>query len=205
MGRLDGITLSILTLTIPRRREMFNAIWDKLEKQAEGKPVQMISLSDNYKISTGQKRQYLLDMAAGKYVTYVDDDDDVADFYVDEILKAAEENPDVITYPVYVSINGGQEGLVNMSLQYAPKLGEPLAEYKPPVTNRPPHELAIWRTELARKATFADWWGGEDYDWAEQLWPLAKTEKFVDKVLYFYRFSNTLNERQRGNKSSEWK
>ena len=45
-------------------------------------------------MSTGEKRNLLLSRAEGKYICFIDDDDDISDDYVSSIMRALEENPD---------------------------------------------------------------------------------------------------------------
>ena len=42
---------------------------------------------DNKKRTIGKKRDEMLKLAQGKYVTFVDDDDRISDDYVDEIMN----------------------------------------------------------------------------------------------------------------------
>lgn len=186
--------LSVLTPSIPSRRDSLLELIDRMGRQIGNKPVEHLVLTDNKRRTIGAKRQALLEISRGQYVTFVDDDDWVADDYVDALLEAVspeptdeERHPDVVVFPVKVTINGGQEGIVEMSVRYAPRNGEALAEYRPPVTCRPPHELAVWRRELAIQSRFADTSQGEEFFWAARLWPLVKQEARIDKVLYWWR------------------
>ena len=63
----------------------------KLLGQIGDKAVEVLVLTDNRKRSTGHKRQALLDMARGAYVTYIDDDDDISFDYIHEIYWVINE------------------------------------------------------------------------------------------------------------------
>ena len=47
---------------------------DNLSKQAEGKPVEVLWLGDNYQRTVGAKRNALIDLAQGEYFAFVDDE-----------------------------------------------------------------------------------------------------------------------------------
>jgi len=48
----------------------------------------------------------MIKMAQGKYVTFIDDDDEISPDYVSEILKGIETDVDLVCYQSEVSING---------------------------------------------------------------------------------------------------
>lgn len=193
--------LSILIPAIPSRLELSSILFLDLEHQS-GKDhlgaVEILMLLDNKRRSVGMKRQALLDMAQGEYVAFVDDDDQIGEKYIFGILKAILDlknpKPDVVVWPFLVTINGGDEGLVIPSIKYIPKEGEAVAEYKPPITYRPPHHLCCFKTELARKGHFPDKQHGEDFEWARQVWPHLKTENMITDSLYHYVWNSNVTE-----------
>jgi hypothetical protein len=94
--KTKNMILSILTPTIPSRMYSdkgytmeLECLQQKIERQIGGQAVEHLILSDNRKRSIGAKRQALLDIARGQYIAFVDDDDDIADGYVEELLAAA--------------------------------------------------------------------------------------------------------------------
>jgi hypothetical protein len=138
---------------------MFNALYDNLAKQAEGKPVEILALLDNKMRTIGMKRQALLDIAQGEYLAFVDDDDGVDEHYVAELINAIKQNDgvDLIVFPIKVTLDGKEEGLVEPSISYIPKDDAPLCEYKSGVAVlRPPHELSCFRTKIARTGSLPD-------------------------------------------------
>ena len=194
--------LSILIASIPSRMDKARALYENLLFQA-GKndhgTVEILLFLDNKQRSVGMKRQSLLDLSRGEYIVFVDDDDEVSDLYVTKIVQAilvdniarGAEKPDVIVWPILVSINGAQKGIVLPSIAH---INKPIPEYEPPVTYRPPHHLCCWKREIAIKGVFPDKQHGEDFDWARQVWPHAKTEKFVELALYHYRWDKAVTE-----------
>ena len=180
--------LSILTSSVLRRWTLLQELIILMDSQIKDLPVEHLVFIDNKKRSIGSKRQALLDLAQGDYLAFVDDDDVPAPDYVREIMTVLNNgSPDLVVFPIRVTINGGQDGIVEPSVKYAPKIpGTPLAVYKPPVTNRPPHHLCVWRASIAKQSRFPDQSGKEDFIWAEPLWPLVKKEVRIDKVLYWW-------------------
>lgn len=87
--------LSILTPTLPSRKHLLKQLKDKLEPQL-GKYAEHIALEDDGQKPTGAKRNELLQLATGEYISFVDDDDLVSSDYVSLIMQAAESGPDVV-------------------------------------------------------------------------------------------------------------
>lgn len=187
--------LSILICGTPTRaREKALPLIEKLEKQSVFLPVEILYLLDNKKRSVGQKRQALLDVARGKYVAYVDDDDDVSENYIDCLMSVIQADewtgnaPDVITFDQACDI-AGRFGIVRFGLGNA---NQPFITGR--ITLRNAWHVCAWKRELAITATFPDMMDGEDWAWAEQLCAKAKTSVHIDKVLHLYRFNPVTTE-----------
>lgn len=194
--------LSILIASIPSRIGQAITLYESLLGQASGTiwgRVEILMLLDNKQRTVGAKRQALLDISSGEYVTFVDDDDSVSDQYVSKITTAIGDGritrwaprPDVVVWPIRVTINGEQDGLVYPSMDY---VKDPIPEYSPPITKRPPHHLCCWRRSIAIKGTFPDKQHGEDFEWARQVWPYVGTEMTISDTLYHYRWDKTVTE-----------
>jgi glycosyltransferase involved in cell wall biosynthesis len=71
--------------------------------------IEILMLTDNKKMMLGQKRNVMVDMAQGKYVQFIDDDDRIEPDMFRSVLDAIEIDPaDVITFLVSVILNGGE-------------------------------------------------------------------------------------------------
>ena len=77
---------------------MLEPLIDKIQKQIGDKPIELLWFGDNFKMTVGEKRTTMLNIAKGKYINWIDDDDDVVDDYVSCILAALETNPDAVTF-----------------------------------------------------------------------------------------------------------
>jgi len=173
--------LSILTPTIPERRtKCMYVLADKIAKQIGGQAVEHLILSDNRKRSIGAKRQALLDIARGQYIAFVDDDDDVADSYVEELLKAAASGADVITFLQGATYNG-QQSVVDF------QLGQGDHGYEPSgITNRDAWHVNAWRRSRVAHCQFGESNYGEDLTWCLQARRMAETTVHIPKILHFY-------------------
>ena len=188
------IEFSILIPTLTSRRVAAERLWDKLDAQVKDvENVELLMLRDNKRRTTGAKRQALLDIARGRYIAFVDDDDDVSSDYVLKIMAKilTPQSPDLIVFPIRCTINGGQEGIVMPSVEF---VNEPIREYSAPVTFRPPHHLCVWKRDIAVQGRFPDIQHGEDFKWARQVWPLVKSEIAVEECIYHYRWDKNVTE-----------
>lgn len=178
--------LSILVPTVPNRvSNCFQIMIKGLERQSSIYPngdVELIGLYDNKVMRLGAKRNKLLNLASGKYVVFVDDDDKVADNYILEIMRVirSQRNPDVIHFPIISTIHGKnpKHCEYGLNLEYTDD-GENW-------TGKPAH-THVWRREIATMAIFPpDLQFEEDIRWVEQVCRYAKTEHRIDSVLYYY-------------------
>jgi len=176
--------LSILTPSVPSRRDKLAALCDKIEHQISDLPVEHLVLLDNKRRSVGLKRDALLRAARGKYVAFVDDDDDIAEDYVAEILRAASESPDVITFNQDAFVNGE-----NSTVEF--RLGNPNEPFTPGgATLRNAWHVCAWRRSLAVCSNFPDNSYGEDWEFAARLCAMPRLrEVHIPRVLHIYRHS----------------
>jgi len=176
--------LSILLPTVTCRADLFAALHAHVLRQAQGKPVEVIVACDNKEISIGKKRQNLLEAATGEHVVYVDDDDWIADDYVDSILAALSTNPDCVGFKIECHMNGGRPQLASASLKYKQwddnKDGFRFV--------RSPYQKTPVRRSIALLVGFPDLRYAEDKVYSAGLVRHLKTEVFINKVLYIYRF-----------------
>ena len=151
--RPDGITryhespspmLSVLICTIPQRAEMLAHLLAKFDAQ-EHPAVEVVVGSDRCVMSIGAKRQWLLENAEGKYVTFIDDDDMVADDYSASIVAAAASDADVITFKQSATVNRQTPFLVTCRLHT--RFNEQQCGSRP--INRPPWHWCCWKRSVA--------------------------------------------------------
>jgi len=190
---VDTTLFSVLVLSIPDRiKESLSKIYEKLEKQISTfglqHKIEILALIDNKMRTVGEKRQSLLGISKGKYIAFLDDDDDISDDYLPEIVNAIQSNPevDVISFNQWATVNNGEKTPVYFGLQYEN------TEFTQGVpTYRKPFHLCAWNGKLARATEFPNVSITEDWVWVEQLCKKAKTEFHIDKFLHHYIFNSS--------------
>lgn len=187
-------SLSILIPTVPERRKEFTELWNELVKQAEpfGEHVQLIPHGAPRKImSIGEKRQALKGWAETTHVVYFDDDDLPHPHYVSDIMGALEHDPDCVGCVIDMTIDGAPHNQCVHSLQFkrwsnGPKPTPGMGNvYQRNVTHRNPV-----RTSIAQEVAFPDLRFGEDQVWSDQVTAKCKSEYFIARPGFVYRYSS---------------
>jgi glycosyltransferase involved in cell wall biosynthesis len=176
-----------------------SALVKKLEGQlGNRRSVEILVFSDNRSQSISEKRNVLLQAARGQFVCFLDDDDGVANNYIDLILKAAQENANVdcITFDQFCSLDGEPMnvsfGIGNPHGQLWRNEDGLLGDIK-----RPPYHMCLWRRELAQSEEFRPMYGPngqstEDIDWLMRLYPKVQSEYHIPEPMHMYIYnSNT--------------
>ena len=149
------------------------------------------------RLTFGAKRNVLIDAAKGEYIGSVDDDDALHPQFLELVLAAIEQKPDVIGYKVacygYAQTNG----------QFDPSIMEPAdvsikwdgwyndrGGFK---YVRCPHHIVPVRAEHVRAIGFQPMHHGEDHEYSIRMRDSGrlKSEVYIDEFMYVYRFSAT--------------
>lgn len=177
--------LSILICSLPERAHHLANLMSTLSLR-DG--VEIICDNRPRNVPTGVKRNDLIARAKGEYVCFVDDDDWVEPSYIEDILAAIEQSPDVITFKGWMTTDGLHP------VDWCIRLGEKYEARTDPdgITRyyRFPNHLCPIKKSIASSFTFPAVWQGEDYAWAKAIHDarVLKTEVHIDKRLYYYRF-----------------
>ncbi len=173
--------LSILICHLPEREKQFNNLLislinnDSIEVISENSPRGIIS--------TGIKRNKLLNEASGEYSAFVDDDDSVSEDYTELIINAIKTKPDCV----------GMCGLLYRpdtpiwQFRHSITVNRWCKDKKRHIYFRTPNHLNPIKTEICRKVMFKDLTIGEDKDYSDRIKQYLKTEVFIEKPIYFYR------------------
>lgn len=182
------IVLSILIPTMPKRLGLLKRLLNVLNPQVTDE-VEILTYSDDGRVTTGRKRNDLIKQAKGQYVVFVDDDDMVSDTYVSDILKAATKNPDCITFRGWMTTDNRSKTEFRLSINYP--YAEGWYEGKMIYFRYPNHITPIKR-EIALQVPFPNVSMGEDYAWATEIHKrkLLNTEVHIRKELYFYLYQS---------------
>jgi len=191
--------LSILIPSIPSRLEShLIPLIRELERQNHHNRstvllIEILTLCDNKRRSIGAKRQALLNLAQGDYVTFLDDDDKPDERYlmhfVNTYVNYNNDLPDVFTFNQKVILNGEE-----YALQF--KHGHPTNDelVKDGITTRPPWHVCFWRREVVHHCTFPDSNYGEDWAWAEQANKKAEYAHHINHEMMTYIYDSKVSE-----------
>ena len=187
------IILSILIPTIPQRGNMFTELFNKVHRQIEymntfhstlGKIEVLIDDSPRFLeggLSIGKKREALVKRAEGKYLCFLDDDEDIANNYVETLVRLCQRDADVCTFR-NISRMESYWCLVDMGLHY------PNDQASPQITvRRKPWHICPVRSYFAKLHKFNDSNYGEDFDWMSKVLEHCTTEAKSEAVIHEYR------------------
>lgn len=152
--------------------------------------TEIIVLTDNKKLMLGTKRNLLTNMAQGKYVVFVDDDDKIADDYIAQLLEGTKSNADCIVFQAAVSLNGEAPKTCYYSKDVKADYNTAVAYY------RIPNHICCIKKSVSLKSSFPNVLYGEDAGFGKVLLPHLKTEHKIDKVLYYYNYNSETTETQ---------
>ncbi|BBO34427.1 glycosyltransferase [Lacipirellula parvula] len=182
--------LTVAIASLPSRAgSSFPALIEELARQAKGKPVEILSLMDNKQSTLGVKRNRLASLAKGRYISFVDDDDQVAPNYVESLVEAIQSEPgvDCVTFDAWVTVNGSSGKVCKYGVDYE-DINCDDAYY------RRPNHVCCFRTEIARCVPREDITWGEDSSWSKAAMPLVHRELRLDRTLYYYRYDPSMSE-----------
>lgn len=155
---------SVLIPTIPGRerslKNLVDSIREKVSRICPDMRVEICLGFDNRESSVGMKRENLLQDAKGKYSSFIDDDDDITDAYIEDVRAAVEGKYHVMR------LRGDMKGHT-FSHSTENKLEDPMANGKEFL--RPPNHLNPMLTDVAKFIHYKDLVRGEDLDWTIRM------------------------------------
>lgn len=178
----------ILSIVIPthveRTREFLSPLIASLHTQVGDSPqVEILALTDNGRMSIGRKMGILTRMARGSFMSAIGDDDSVHENYVETLLGAIDENPevDVISFDHDYYHDG----------EFRARISEELGngyrdDHEGRVLIRPASSKCVVRTSVAKKFNYPESWHGEDRAFADWLATNATGGVHIPRVLYYY-------------------
>lgn len=183
---------SILIPTIPGREkgltQLLDSLREKLVRLAPALRYEVCLSFDNREMSIGVKRQKLLEMAKGKYLSFIDDDDDITDAYVEDLWA-------MIQGGYHTMRLRGQMSQYTFVHSTEITMATPMAtDTDPPIFQRPPNHLNPMLADVAKLVPFKDAVHGEDLDWTLSLYKtkFLETEYRSDptRVHYIYNLGD---------------
>ena len=191
------IKLSILIPSVHTRRNTFlpkiqDQIYGQIDNlsEFEKSKVEVIVLSDNKTLMLGDKRNIMAEMAQGKYIQFVDDDDRVSEDFVKTLLDATEKDADVISILAEVTINGSMPKICDYSIKHKKDYNTSSRYY------RIPNHICCVKKEISLKSSFPSLKYAEDQAYSKLLISHLKTEYKINRVLYYYDYNDNVTETQ---------
>ncbi len=176
--------LSILICHLNNRKALLERLMGVLQPQVDAAngEVQVLVEADDGQLSTGAKRNILLEKAKSEFIAFHDDDDIPSPNYVSLILTAMDANPDADCVSLEgIMHQGGKDYRFSHSLRHGKEW-----RFEDNLYKRPPNHLNAVSLDLARQAGFPNLTIAEDKAYADRLFPLLKHEARVDPILYHY-------------------
>lgn len=191
------IDLSILICSTHTRAQTFGQaiqkqVWAQYDSlpSADQDRIEIVMLTDNKKMMLGHKRNLMVDMAQGRYMQFVDDDDRIEPDMFATVLAATTNNPDVITFLAAVSLNGAKPKTCRYSIDFTEDRNTTRGY------ERLPNHICAIRRDLANQVSYPHIPFGEDSGYSKLLHPLLKTEHHIPRVLYHYDYNAETTEAQ---------
>lgn len=141
-----------------------------------------ILIDDDTKLTTGAKRNRLLQKAHGKYLAFIDDDDLITEHYFPGVFAGIEKGVDCCSLKGIITDDGRNPKVFIHSLD-VDRWHENDGVYY-----RSINHLNAIRSDLAKQIDYPDKTIGEDHEWstAMQHSGLLKTQHEIKDVIYLY-------------------
>jgi hypothetical protein len=184
-------TWTILVPTLGERRPLFERLMAGLLPQLDAYAgrVRVVGWHNDGAPSLPEIRQKLVMAAKTDYVSFVDDDDLVAPFFVDEVMATLDDGPDYVGFQVQCYSDGHPTAIAYHSLAYA-RWRNLKGRHERDISHINP-----MRTRIAATADFRRTRRGapEDRSWVDQLrrGGRLRTEIVIPRIMYHYLYSTS--------------
>lgn len=189
-----SVRLSILipTLNEPESINYLRRLNNILDPQIARFPGQVEKVINDAgrAMPTGTKRNELIKNSVGEYFSQIDCDDIVPGYYVDELMRAIGQGPDVVSFIGYMTTNG--ENRRDFTIKLGSKYEEKNGHYY-----RFCNHLCCFKRSVVESVKFQPLWVQEDYLYAKEIKErnLLKTEVHIgDRWMYHYDFRHTTKQ-----------
>lgn len=187
---------TILIPTIPKRKELFDALESELYRQIlEVRKIYpdvivTIDSDDSEFERIGTKRNNLLYRAISRYVSYFDDDDWPFENYILRNVEGIIKGVDACSLRGVITWDGINPEVYEHALKFKEYKTNDGVLYPEIKYERYPNHLNCIKSSIAKQFKFPEINHGEDTDWATQVFNsgLIQAEYYIDEPIYHYRF-----------------
>lgn len=153
--------------------------------------VEFLTFIDNGELTSGKKRNLLIDNSSGDYICFIDDDDEVNNNYVYKMYSACLKDADVVTFNLQMFWNNQPKEIWQFGLYHNMRRSGLMCV----------NHLCAWKRALATLVRWDPLLGNsDDRVWFEPLFHagLIKTQYHINETLYFYMYDsyNSTNQKQ---------
>lgn len=178
---------TILIPTIGQREHLLMRLLDALLPQLDpyGGDVRVLAWRNNGSPSLGEIRDALVRDADSEYVSFIDDDDMVPEYYVKEIVEALTSRPDHVGFQLEYTTNGEGREIVDHSLRHRRWHRDSAGMLCRDLTHIDPikREIASWATFVTNRPGRA-----EDRHWVKRVRAWVATEVYIPRIMYHYQW-----------------
>lgn len=195
--------LSILIATTPDRNRMFTSLCNELYRQilymnsfhdSLGSIEVVVDGSKRFLdggLSIGKKREALVQAANGKYLCFLDSDENIAPNYLETLVRLCNQDKDICTFRSLGKLEN-YWALYDMSIENTNQESTPNT-----IVLRNGWHVCPVKTEYAKLYKFEDISYGEDFIWMHEVLKHCKTEAHTDAILLQYNHSSKFSEADR--------
>lgn len=181
---------TILIPTIGRRGDMFTRLMEGLLPQTEpyfGR-VSVLALWNNGELPLPQIRDKMMDTALSEYTSFVDDDDELPPYYVEQVVPLL-DGVDYVGWRMQMWDRGRKLPPTYHSLNYGGWGGIPDTCFYRDVSHLNPvrRQLALAHARFSTPGK----WTYEDTNWADMLRGHLRTEHCVPEEYCMYMYHRT--------------
>jgi hypothetical protein len=157
--------------------------------------VETIIDKDNKEVSIGAKRDRMYKRCNGMFSVQIDDDDDIAEDYIETFMNNYNEDVDCYGYQELCTFDGKTQKKSDFTIrckEWHERPDNGFHHFRTPFCKTP------IKTTICKFVGVKDIRFGEDHDFAKRIFPYLRNEKYIDKIMYYYKFESEEHKKKYG-------
>lgn len=180
--------LSVLICALEQRHDLLLRLLKQLEPQCQRNNIELLIETDDGKITTGHKRNLLLQRSTADYVCFVDEDDEVSERYGEGLLLALVSRPDCVGIQGVCRFTDGGTKRLEVSRLHTIMCRKRRMMPTHYILRATGHLTPV-RRDIAIRVGFPDMTCGEDSAYSHRLRDLLVKETPADPALTQYIYN----------------